>query len=302
MTRNAKKKIRIHWGRLVPALLLVAVLTFAVTKGAEAIFRSTESGGQAQEQKTVPNEGSEETEDPAAAAARAAEEAARQAAAEAAQKEAENAQMRLEAYQNGYLLLLNKENAVASDYVPSDLTSIAHSDPGKPEETHYLREEAAAAFEAMMEAAQADGYTIKMTTGYRSYGYQSALYSNYVTKYGQEKADTFSARPGTSEHQSGLASDISCESLSWGLKNAFGTTPEGQWIQEHCAEYGFIVRYPQDTADGRTSQERTGYVYEPWHVRYVTPFCAREMAGQGLVLEEYLAQYDWETGYAVQAQ
>ena len=199
------------------------------------------------------------------------------------------AEARTYALENGFLMLLNKDHSVDENYKAADMVSIDESYccSDRPAETHFLRVEAAEAFVKMIEAAKAAGYDIKMTTAYRSYYYQNALYTNYVAKYGQEEADRFSARPGTSEHQSGLASDISAASVDWALTNKFGDTKEGKWIAAHCAEYGFILRYPKEK-----SEERTGYIYEPWHVRYVTVPVATEIMNEGLVLEEYLAKYN----------
>ncbi|MBR5741932.1 MAG: M15 family metallopeptidase [Firmicutes bacterium] len=198
------------------------------------------------------------------------------------------AEARAYALENGFLILLNKEHSVGEDYKAADMLQldeeICCSD--RPVETHLLRAEAADQFAKMIAAAKADGYEIKATTAYRSYYYQNGLYTNYVTKYGEAEADRFSARPGTSEHQSGLAADLSCASVNWQLVNKFGDTAEGKWIAAHCAEYGFILRYPKER-----SEERTGYIYEPWHVRYVTIPVATEIMNEGLVLEEYLAKY-----------
>lgn len=97
-------------------------------------------------------------------------------------------------------------------------------------------------------------------------------------EFGQAATDRFSARPGHSEHHTGLAIDLNS------LKTAFGETPEGKWLAEHCAEYGFILRYPKD------SEEITGYIYEPWHIRYVGVEFAQELYlgdGDFLTLEEY---------------
>ena len=198
------------------------------------------------------------------------------------------AEARKYALENGFLMLLNKDHSVDEAYKAADMVQLdeAICCPDRPVETHLLRAEAAEQFAKMIAAAKADGFEIKATTAYRSYGYQNALYTNYVAKYGQEEADRFSAKPGTSEHQSGLASDISAASVDWALTNKFGDTKEGKWIAAHCAEYGFILRYPKEK-----SEERTGYIYEPWHVRYVTVPVAQEIMNDKLVLEEYLEKY-----------
>ncbi len=228
-------------------------------------------------------------------AEKAAQEQAEQERLEAEAKAREEEELRANAKaaysyadEHGFLILINKQNGVNKDYKADDLTKINDSFvcPDRPDSTHYLRIDAAAAFEKMIQAAKDEGFEIKMTTGYRSYSYQEALYSNYVKKNGQKEADRFSAKAGTSEHQSGLAADLSAASVSWKLTQDFGESDEGKWIAEHCAEYGFILRYPNDN-----SEERTGYIYEPWHVRYVTVPVAKEIANEGLVLEEYLEKY-----------
>lgn len=141
-----------------------------------------------------------------------------------------------------------------------------------------MTDEARAALNDMMEAAAAEGVTLVGRTDYRSYSFQAALYNNYVAKDGQAEADRYSARPGHSEHHTGLAIDLNS------LETSFGETPEGIWLSHHCAEYGYIIRYPQG------KEPITGYMYEPWHVRYVGTELAQELYlgdGQFVTLEEY---------------
>ena len=132
------------------------------------------------------------------------------------------------------------------------------------------------AWNAMVAAAKADGISLWIVSGYRSYETQRTIYNNYVANNGQAQADTYSARPGHSEHQTGLAFDINQISYS------FGETAAGKWVAEHGAEYGFIIRYPQE------KQHITGYVYEPWHLRYLGTELAMDVVESGLCLEEYL--------------
>ncbi|MBQ4556566.1 MAG: M15 family metallopeptidase [Clostridia bacterium] len=143
-------------------------------------------------------------------------------------------------------------------------------DPG------YLNPDAYAAFEQMKSAAANDGITLKIISGYRSYSHQTRTYNRYVSRDGQAAADRYSARPGHSEHQTGLAMDINS------LEQSFGETPEGIWLAEHCAEYGFIIRYPKE------KEVETGFMYEPWHIRYLGKDIAAAVKGSGLCLEEYL--------------
>ena len=125
------------------------------------------------------------------------------------------------------------------------------------------------------ECAAEDGYTLKIVSGFRSFETQYVIYWRYVRNDGQKAADTYSARPGHSEHQTGLAMDLNS------LKSAFGDTPEGKWLAAHCHEYGFILRYPQG------KQNITGYKYESWHIRYVGTDMSYAIHNSGLTLEEY---------------
>lgn len=143
-------------------------------------------------------------------------------------------------------------------------------DPGQLDAT------ARAAFEQLKADAAKENLSIYIGSDYRDYQYQVTIYNNYSELYGWEMADTFSARPGHSEHQTGLT--IDCNSID----DAFGDTKEAAWLAEHCADYGFIVRFPEGKED------ITGYKYEPWHIRYVGVDIAKEMNSLGLSLEEYL--------------
>lgn len=140
--------------------------------------------------------------------------------------------------------------------------------------------DAAAALVRMRDAAADAGAGFSIGSGYRSHGFQASLHADYVAQWGRERADTFSARPGYSEHQTGLAVDI-YQSAACRLKPCFGDEPAGEWVAEHAHEYGFILRYP----DGAT--DVTGYRYEPWHVRYVGVDLATHLREEGVeTLEE----------------
>lgn len=155
------------------------------------------------------------------------------------------------------VLIANKTYALPADYGPGDLTP-----------------ECRAAFDALIEGAAADGIEIFLLSGYRSYALQDSLYQRYCAEDGQALADTYSARPGHSEHQSGLAIDVN--SLSF----AFADTPEGKWLAENAHTYGFIIRYAKE------KEKETGYSYEPWHIRYLGDLAA-VIYHSGLSLEEY---------------
>ena len=156
------------------------------------------------------------------------------------------------------VLIVNKTYSLPQDYNPGGLTA-----------------ETQKAFTSMQNAASAAGYSLWVTSGYRSYYDQQTLYNNYVWRDGQAAADRYSARPGHSEHQTGLAIDVNYAS-DW-----FGTTAEASWLAANCAEFGFIIRYPEG------KENITGFKYEPWHIRYVGKSLAKKLTNEGLTLEEY---------------
>ena len=132
--------------------------------------------------------------------------------------------------------------------------------------------------------ARAEGLSVFLSSGYRGYEEQQYLFNRKVEQYGEEQAATIVSRPGTSEHQTGLACDITdeyCELKNESLEN----TALYQWMSRHCQEYGFIVRYPKD------KEEITGIIYEPWHFRYVGVEAATYMVEHNLCLEEFVALY-----------
>lgn len=143
-------------------------------------------------------------------------------------------------------------------------------------QSSWVNPEAQAALNRMQSDASVLGLNLKLVSGFRSYNTQYNLYNNYVRINGQEKADTFSARPGHSEHQTGLAFDVGS------TKGAFANTNEAKWLHQNCHLYRFIIRYPK----GKT--HITGYIYEPWHIRYLGVDTATKVKNSGLTLEEYL--------------
>ena len=124
-------------------------------------------------------------------------------------------------------------------------------------------------------------------SGYRSYKTQEGLYTAAVERDGKDQADKYSAMPGRSEHQAGLAVDITSEGMNYRLEEGFGATPEGIWAAKNAHRFGFILRYP------RGKEDITGYSYEPWHFRYVGEILAGEIFRRGLTLEEFYALSEW---------
>ena len=160
------------------------------------------------------------------------------------------------------ILIANKTYDLPSTYNPGGLLSEFNS-----------------AFSKMKSAASNDGISLWIKSGFRSYATQKNLYNNYVARDGKAAADRYSARPGYSEHQTGLAADLN------EISDTFGDTKAGKWLSDNCWKYGFILRYPK----GKESQ--TGYMYESWHFRYIGDTdIAKQLYNNGnwLSLEEYL--------------
>lgn len=179
-------------------------------------------------------------------------------------------------------VLINKELGLPEDYVPENLVvpEVRFSFSGY-QEKKLMREDAAAALEELFLAAEEEGLSLFAVSGYRSYARQKGIYERNVAKNGAERTNQFSAKPGYSEHQSGLTMDVSTNSINYRLDEAFGGTPEGKFLAEHAHEYGFIIRYPEGKSD------ITGFAYEPWHIRYVGKELAKELFEDGITMEEY---------------
>lgn len=177
--------------------------------------------------------------------------------------------------QDDILALVNKYNKLQTDYVPSDLKYISSSYG-----YGQLREIAKNAFEDMCKSAKKENIIIYGGSGYRSYNHQLRLYNNYVARDGKTEADTYSARAGYSEHQTGLAMDIM--NSKWGY--IAKTDKEYTWLINNSYKFGFILRYPEG------KEKITGYMYEPWHYRYVGIELATEITKLGITYDEYIAK------------
>lgn len=182
-------------------------------------------------------------------------------------------------------VIVNKQRSLPPDYIPADLVEPNVPFPFEEKvEKRMLRAEAARALEALFLKAEMDGIKLYAVSGYRSYHTQKSLYETYVQTQGAEHAAAFSAVPGKSEHQTGLAMDVSGADSATRLEQSFADTPEGQWLEANCADFGFVIRYPKG------KEEITGYAYEPWHLRYVGTQIAEEVMSRGITLEEYFSQ------------
>lgn len=183
---------------------------------------------------------------------------------------------------NSTTVLVNKEYTVAENYVPKDLVepNIKFSFNYK-DEKRKLRKVAADNLEILFQQAKSAGYELEGVSGYRSYKRQKTIYEYNLLKNGFEYTQIYSAMAGTSEHQTGLAIDISCPSMNGILTDKFGETKEGKWVAENSYKYGFIVRYPKNKSN------ITGYGYEPWHIRYVGTELAKYLYENNITLDEY---------------
>ncbi|MBC1600382.1 D-alanyl-D-alanine carboxypeptidase family protein [Listeria welshimeri] len=185
--------------------------------------------------------------------------------------------------EDNILVLANKDYSLQPSYTPPDLVrpNVTFSFGDEKVEKAQLRKEAGTALEEMFTAANKDGHKLFAVSGYRSYKRQQEVFQAEVNSKGDEKAREAVAYPGTSEHQTGLAMDISSESQSYELTEAFGNTPEGKWVQENAHNYGFILRYMKDR------EAITKYQYESWHYRYVGKDAATIIYKNNWTLEEF---------------
>ena len=165
------------------------------------------------------------------------------------------------------ILIANKTYALPSDYNPGGLLQIFTDN-----------------FNKMKNDAKKDQVSLVIGSGFRSYNSQKNIYNNYVNRDGKANADTYSARPGHSEHQTGLAADIyGTDSKNLYLHQSWGETKDGKWLNDNCYKYGFVIRYVKGKED------ITGYMYESWHIRYVGKELAEKLYNNGnwITLEEY---------------
>jgi LAS superfamily LD-carboxypeptidase LdcB len=181
------------------------------------------------------------------------------------------------------LVLVNKTHSLPAGYVPKSLVYPNVSSANKSKTR--MTAEAASALEALFAKAMQDNIKLTAISGYRSYELQNTIFASNINKYGSAgAANQFSARPGQSEHQTGLAMDVSSPSVNFTLTQSYGQTREGKWLKENAPKYGFIVRYTKG------NENITGYQFEPWHIRYVGKSASLEIASRNITLEEFLGK------------
>ncbi len=180
------------------------------------------------------------------------------------------------------LRVVDKERGLPGDYTPTDLQAIAShwTTPGYADAR--MRAIAVQPMTELLAAAEAQGVTLRIRSSFRSYGEQQRTFQFWIDQLGEAQARRESAPPGNSEHQLGTAADVIGPSVGWDLVSSFGDTSEGQWLAAHAAEHGFAISYPRD------GEAITGYIYEPWHIRYIGRPCAAEWQASGLALVQFL--------------
>ena len=199
-----------------------------------------------------------------------------------------NANLDKEYYSNNLILtkeesnkidaIVNKYYQLEEDFEPNNLTPI--DSKYARNNSQLLQKEATEAFNQMCSDAKLENISLYSGSAYRSYEYQSTLYNNYIKKDGLTAAETYSARPGYSEHQLGLAVDIMNGNWSYVSKDNI----EYSWLQANSYKYGFILRYPEN------KEYITGYMFEPWHYRYLGKELATKVYNSGLTYDEYVAR------------
>ena len=182
------------------------------------------------------------------------------------------------------LVLINKNVRLPESYEPSDLASIDGL-VGTTYKGMLLRSAAVEALGTMAKVAKKDKVNLIVLSAYRSYWSQEATFSSWVGSAGLAAAETFSARPGHSQHQLGTAVDFTAESVNLGLTEYFTQSKEGAWLSQNASKFGFVLSYPEG------KEVITGYTYEPWHWRYIGVENAQKMVTSGLILEEFLQKF-----------
>jgi D-alanyl-D-alanine carboxypeptidase len=180
------------------------------------------------------------------------------------------------------LVLVDKSHGLPASYVPARLISL--HDYGIPVNNYTIRARYVLVhdLQQLMAAGEAAGHYLVVASAYRSYAEQTSIFNSYVRDYGLEEANTFSARPGQSQHQLGTAIDFTTAEMGYGLSQTFGFTAAGQWLLANAYKYGFYLSYPKD------QESVTKYRYEPWHFRYLGRQNASDLQHSGLIMQTYL--------------
>ena len=277
--RKQRQKKRLI-GLAVVVILLIGLIFFTV-KGMKGLLENKEkentdsssSASQSQSESQVASSSSQRIEDSQQT----------QVDSQAESSASQNIDVSSTTNSNDWRMILANKNTPLPDGYAPELQTLADSQL-------QMQKEAAQAFDEMRKAANATGLTLMACSAYRSVERQQELFNAEIEKWkgkgmnqqeAEQKATTVVMIPGRSEHNTGLAVDVGSVT-NQRIEEDFEKEPEFAWLQEHAAEYGFILRYPKD------KQAITGVTYEPWHYRYVGVENAKKIKEKGLCLEEYL--------------
>lgn len=300
---NTKKQLRVQWKTVLPASVLLSGVLLAGCGASADQTATTETPATASSNNQANNTGTTNTTPDATTGSDSASTTAgatsttstasnSNTAIDPLIQERENSSLQSTIKKtNGKMVItdpesmtviVNKKRSLPDGYIPPDLVvpDVAFSYDGVLEKSH-MRKEAAGALEKLFAASKKAGLDLRAVSGYRSYKRQVTIYNNNVATKGQAYTDRVSAKPGTSEHQTGLAIDVSGPGIGYGLEQSFGATAEGKWLAKHAAEYGFVIRYKKG------ADSITGYTWEPWHIRYIGKELAEDVTAKNLTLEEY---------------
>ena len=288
---NTKKPLRVQWNMIIPAsVLLSGVLLAGCGASAEKATTTTAPTNNTAATTAGNDYSTAQTTGSTSGIASTASNTASTVDPLIQQREDSSLQSTIKKM-NGKMVItnpesmtviVNKKRSLPDGYIPPDLVvpKVAFSYDGVLEKSH-MRKEAAGALEKLFAASKKAGLDLRAVSGYRSYKRQVTIYNNNVATKGQAYTDRVSAKPGTSEHQTGLAIDVSGPGIGYGLEQSFGGTAEGKWLAKHAAEYGFVIRYKKG------ADALTGYTWEPWHIRYIGKDLAQDVTAKNLTLEEY---------------
>lgn len=267
---------------LKPIITATALSSFILLSGC-SFDLSKDQEKENTEQQEQPNSGQTETENNQQTEEENKQEEAtqREVAVDTSAKPAQKGLQTL-AEPEDISVLVNKQYSLPENYKPNDLIypKVPFIFEDKIEK-RMMRKEAGKALENLFAAAEKENRHLAGVSAYRSHETQIAIFDNYVKKDGVKKARTYSALPGTSEHETGLSIDVTTQDGACAAQDCFGDTPEAKWLADHAHQYGFIIRFPKGKED------ITGYKYEPWHIRYVGKEIAKEIYEAEGTLEEY---------------
>ena len=182
----------------------------------------------------------------------------------------------------GALTIVDKEHALPPDFEPGDLIAVPDRLAVSGFPGQRMRREAAAALVRLLDDADNAGVELRVRSTFRSFSEQAVTFQYWVDLLGERQAERESARPGHSEHQLGTVADVVSRSIGWELVTPFGETREGKWLQAHAQQYGFAISYPEG------GEDVTGYIYEPWHIRYIGTQCSNAWYASGMILVRFL--------------